>query len=288
MLEPSPLPGPNLLLKIRGLLPALNEQEQKVGQYVLNHPYDVVHLAIGDLALRCGVGDTTIFRFCKKMGTEGYQDFKIRLAQELAPSSPPVYAAAEAGDSLAQAAWKAIADDVKALQDTLQILDLAALDRAADILLAAGRVDIYSSGDAAVAALELEYRLMRVGIRAVPHTDGEKQIVSAALLTAADAALGLSHSGEAPEVYQALQIARESGAATIAITNHPASSIARLADVSLCTAAEEAQPHGYPLGARVAQVGLTDVLYACMALKRQDTARQSLERIAQARARWRL
>lgn len=72
-------PQPNLLLTIRGLLPSLNEQEQKVGQYVLDHPYEVIHLPMVELAERCRVGDTTIFRFCRRVQTEGYQAFKIAL-----------------------------------------------------------------------------------------------------------------------------------------------------------------------------------------------------------------
>jgi DNA-binding MurR/RpiR family transcriptional regulator len=193
-----------------------------------------------------------------------------------------MYTPVQAGDTLGEAAGKVIAADVKALEDTLRVLDLTAFDRAADALLAARRVDIYGSGGGAVAALELQYKLMRVGVRAVPHTDAEMQVISAILLTSADLAVGISHSGESHDVLHALEIAKEAGARTIAITNHPASPIAQLADVNLCTAAQEALAHGYPLGARVAQVGLIDVLYACLALKRQAEVERSQARIAEA------
>ncbi len=273
----------DLLLAIRGLLPALNEQEQKVGHYVLEHAWEVIHLPVSDLARRALVSETTVFRFCRKMGADGYQDFKIRLAQELATARPTTYVTVGAQDTLVEAAHKAIAADLKALEDTLRILDLAALERAADAILAARRVDIYGSGGGAVAALELQYKLMRVGVRAVPHTDAEMQIISATLLTANDLAIGISHSGASPDVRHALTVAREAGARTIAITNHPASPVAVLADISLCTAAQEALAHeGYPLGARVAQIGLIDVLYTCLARKRPAEVERSQARIAAA------
>lgn len=262
------VPPPNLLLTIRGLLPSLNEQEQKVGQYVLDHPYEVIHLAMVDLAERCGVGDTTIFRFCRRVKTDGYQDFKIALAQELTPISSAVYAAVAAGDTAAEGAQKAIAGDIKALEDTLRVLDLAALDRAATALLAARRVDIYGSGGAAVAAQELQYKLLRLGIRALAHTDAQMQVMSAPLLGAADVAVGFSHSGTATDVRLAIEAAKQAGAHTVAVTNYPASPIARIAETCLCTAAHTASPHGYPLGVRVAQIGLIDVLYTCLLLKR--------------------
>jgi DNA-binding MurR/RpiR family transcriptional regulator len=216
------------------------------------------------------------------VGTEGYQDFKIRLAQELAALRPTSYSAIELADSLAEAVRKVIAADVKALEDTLRVLDLAALELAADAILAARRVDIYGSGGGAIAALELQYKLMRVGVRAVPHTDAEMQIISATLLTPADLAVGISHSGRSQDVLHALAVAKEAGARTIAVTNHPSSPIAELAEIHLHTAAQEALAHGYPLGARVAQMGLIDVLYACLSLKRHAEVERSQTRIAEA------
>ena len=279
----SPVTSPGgLLLAIRSVLPGLNEQEQKVGQYVLDHPAETIHLSMTDLATRCVVSDTTVFRFCRKVGTEGYQDFKIRLALELLPDRSATYASVNGEDSAAEAARKVITADVKALEDTLSVLDLSNLERAADALLAARRVDIYGSGGGAIAALELQYKLMRVGVRAVPHTDAEMQIISATLLTSADLAVGISHSGESHDVLHALKTARQAGARTIAITNHPRSPIATAAEISLCTAAQEALVHGYPLGARVAQVGLIDVLYTFMAVKRQPEVEHSLARIGEA------
>ena len=163
---------------------------------------------------------------------------------------------------------------MKALEDTLRVLDLAALDRAANALLAARRVDVYGSGGGAVAALELQYKLLRMGVRALPLTDAQMQALSAALLTPADVAIGISHSGTAADVRHALAAAKQAGARTIAMTNHPASPIARLADISLCTAAQEATGRNYPLGARVAQLGLIDVLYMCLSLKQGTVAEE--------------
>jgi len=269
-----------LLLTIRALLPSLNEQEQKVGQYVLDHPAEVVHLAMSDLAQLSSASDATIFRFCKKVGADGYGDFKIRLAQELAGMRAATYDTVVADDTLDAAVRKVIAANVKALEDTLRILDLAALEQAADLLLRARRVDIYGSGGAAVAALELQYKLIRVGVRGVAHTDAEMQVISATLLTADDAAVGISHSGQSQDILHALEAAKQSGATTIGLTNHPASPLARLVDIRLHTAAQEALTHGYPLGARTAQVAVIDALYTAMALKRQEVTEGAQARIA--------
>ena len=134
MIEPRMSSQKNLLLTIRGLLPSLNEQEQKVGQYVVDHPEQVVHLSVTDLAQRCVASEATVVRFCRKVGTEGYQNLKIVLAQELNSTSAIPYAPINSGDTIGAAVRKVITADVKALEDTLTVLDLVALEEAADVL----------------------------------------------------------------------------------------------------------------------------------------------------------
>jgi DNA-binding MurR/RpiR family transcriptional regulator len=83
-------------------------------------------------------------------------------------------------------------------------------------------------------------------------------------------------------VARALIVAGKAGAQTIAITNHPGSPLAMAAQISLHTAAQESLAYGYPLGARVAQVGLIDVLYSYMASMRRAEVDQNHARIAAA------
>jgi DNA-binding MurR/RpiR family transcriptional regulator len=169
--------------------------------------------------------------------------------------------------------------EAKSLEDTKAMLDRDALSSSADALLGARRVDIYPVGGGSVVAAELTYRLSRLAIRAVACCDHESALVSAAQL-GPHAAIGVSHSGESGSVYSALEISKQSGAATVALVNHMASPIARLARYCLATSAPEMQEHGYPLGARVAQIAVIDALATVMALKRPDAAKDSLERIS--------
>jgi DNA-binding MurR/RpiR family transcriptional regulator len=271
-----------LLVGIRALLPALNEQEQKVGQYILDHPDDVVLLSMAELAERSGSSDATVFRFCKRVTGRGYQEFKIHLARELGASGSSTYSQVAPGDGILDVARKIVAADIKALEDTLAVLEPARLQQALEALLAAERVLIYGSGGAAIAAVEMEYKLIRVGVSAAAHTDAKMQLISASLLTGSDVAVGISHSGESHEVLRSMEVARQTGAVLIAITNHPASALGEMAGVLLLTAAQEGVSRGYPLGARVAQIAVIDVLYGCLAQRRGDETEHSLERIAQA------
>ena len=42
---------------------------------------DVVYWSVSDLAEHAQVGETTVIRFCRRLGYRGYQDFKLAVAQ---------------------------------------------------------------------------------------------------------------------------------------------------------------------------------------------------------------
>lgn len=51
--------------------------------YVLEHMDQILYFSVTDLADAAEVGDTTVLRFCRKIGTKGYQEFKLAIAKDL-------------------------------------------------------------------------------------------------------------------------------------------------------------------------------------------------------------
>jgi RpiR family carbohydrate utilization transcriptional regulator len=272
----------NILLKIRGLLPSLTAGEKKIGNYVLRHPDEVVKLSITELAEACDVSDATIFRFCRKVGTEGYQDFKIALAKESVSPDSLVYADVIPEDSLMTMAEKIVEANVKALRDTLKILDAEALDRALNAILAANQVQIYAVGGSGVAARELQFKLMQLGINANAFIDSQMQFISASLLTDGDVGIAISHSGTKRHTVEALKLAKATGATTICITSHPASPVAEVADTKLYTSAWESLVHDDSPSVRNAQLALIDVIYEGIKIRAPQRARVSLAKANEA------
>ena len=76
--------------------------------------------------------------------------------------------------------------------------------------------------------------------------------------------VGVSHTGTTDTVAMALQIARDNGAATIAITSDAASPVAKAAHVTLTTWNSSTPPvplYGDFLEGRISQLFLIDLLY---------------------------
>ncbi|WP_067559815.1 MurR/RpiR family transcriptional regulator [Faecalibaculum rodentium] len=71
-----------LVLQGTGLSPA----ESGVNNYVLSHVDDLMHMTIRSLAEACYTTPTTVIRYCRKIGYSGFEEFKIRIRQDLSRS----------------------------------------------------------------------------------------------------------------------------------------------------------------------------------------------------------
>lgn len=59
----------------------MNELEMIVYQYVIQHQNAVPYMHIRELAAEAHVSPSTIFRFCKKLGFDGYAEFKMKMKE---------------------------------------------------------------------------------------------------------------------------------------------------------------------------------------------------------------
>lgn len=61
----------------------LNELEMQVYQYVMKHQNSVPYMRIRELAAEAHVSTTTILHFCKKVGCEGYTQFRWKMKESI-------------------------------------------------------------------------------------------------------------------------------------------------------------------------------------------------------------
>ncbi len=271
-----------ILLKIKQALPSLAEQERKVGEYVLEHPHETVGCSITRLADACGASNTTVSRFCRHLGVQGYRQFKIALATDLGSPENLMYVEVHPDDTLASVAQKIFAVNIQALRDTQKILDLSVLEEVVETILRARRVDIYATGGAGIAARELHLKCMQLGVNANAFLDSQMQYMSAAALTPEDVGIGISHSGMQRYIAEALELAGSSGATTIALTSYPNSLVAKAADMVLYTAASGVPTAYDSPSVRNAQLSVADVIYEAMLMKGRESAREKMARVAKA------
>ena len=73
-----------LLREIKIALPNLRKSEVKVAEFILNKPSAIIELTTAQASSEIGVSEPTLIRFCKAVNFDGFQKFKLTLAQQLA------------------------------------------------------------------------------------------------------------------------------------------------------------------------------------------------------------
>ena len=80
----------NILEKITQNKAAFSKSERKVAEVILANPQTAIHSSIATLAKMSDVSEPTVNRFCRRLDTKGFPDFKLHLAQSLANGTPYV------------------------------------------------------------------------------------------------------------------------------------------------------------------------------------------------------
>jgi RpiR family transcriptional regulator, carbohydrate utilization regulator len=272
----------NVIVKIKAIYTSLSSREKAVADYILKNPQEIIHLSITEFSENSSVAEATIFRFCKRLGFRGYQAFKIALASEVVEPIKNIHEEIKEEDKVLTLAEKVFTGHIEAIKDTLNLLDGQVLENIVETLSRATRIDFYGSGGSSAIAMDAYHKFLRTGINCHAHSDGHQQIISAALLGPAQAAIGISHSGSNKDVIEALRIAKANGAATIAITNHYKSPLTKEADYVLYTTSRETYFRSEALASRLVQLSLIDVLHVAVSVRKQEETLGNLQKIREA------
>ncbi len=258
-------PSASSLARIRSRLPALAAAEQKVAQWVLQHADEVVHMSMAQVARECGVSDTTVLRFCRAAGFQGYTDMKLSIVQDLASPTQLVHDDISEDDDAITIARKVFHSNIQALQDTLEVLDGDALVRAADMIANADQILIIGVGTSGPIVQDMYHMFFRLGFNVRAQTDSYLQLMEAALVGPGDVVVGVSQSGSSTDPVLTLEEAKRNGAGTIVITGNAESPITKFADVTLLAVSRETRAEA--IASRIAQMTLVDALYVIISMR---------------------
>lgn len=276
-------PATDILIRIRGALPALRPAERRVAQAVLADPTGSAELSISALARRCDTSETTVMRLCRALGFDRFPELRLALTRaatwQEARHGPTAHLQGDISrtDRLADIVRKIGFSDARAIEDTTSNLDLAALEQAVAAVAAARRIDIFGIGASGFVCLDLQQKLQRIGLLAFAWTDPHAAMTSMALLTPADVAIGVSHTGTTIDTVDPLRLARSRGATTIAVTNFAGSPITDHAGLVLQTAARETTFRSGATASRIAQLAVVDCLFVAVAQGSYEQTMDALE-----------
>ena len=264
-----------ITLQIKLLYDKMGKAEKRIADWIFENPKKIVSLSIIELAELCGCGEATIVRFAKRLGLNGYQELKFSLAAE--DGGSPVSTHITEKDSAYEIYQKVCNDIYISLEKTKESLTADALALAAEKICSANKIVTFGLGNSSSIAIDASHKFMRAGLNVNAYTDNHMQVIAASHLGEGDVAIGISHSGSSKDIVEALKIAKEHGATTIAITNSGKSPILKQSDIVLATTSEETKYNILALNSRIAQLAIIDTLYFYIVYNRSNDALESIK-----------
>ena len=260
-----------MLLKIESKKSTLSKAERLVCDYIIQHPDEIIYLSVSELAERSGVSDATVIRASQKLGSKSYQDLKISLAQDIVTPLQAVNEEIAPDDQTPIVVEKVFQGILLTLESTYKVLDLPLLEKAVDAILNAGRICICGLGNSHAIAVDLQHKLMRLGLDAVAFTDSHMLGIAASFLGEGDVLFCVSYSGSSKDIVHAASVAKANHAQVISLTKIGASPLAEISDIPMHTVSNETRYRQTALSSRLAQMAIIDVLYTLIALKKEDS-----------------
>ena len=266
-----------LLTYLQGILASLNPTDKRIAEYIISDPEKVITSSIAETNKECGASVGAISGFCRRVGSKGFADFKISLAQDLAQSG------LSAGNVLENATVfeKVFHFHGQCLEDTLRINPEAALEQVADAIDSARRIEIFSIGLSYPIAYTASCKFLLIGLPSSTQFDSHMQLIAATQLKAGDVAFGISCSGTTRETVRCLEVAKAKGARTICLTNAVNSPITASSDLCLYATPSEVKYFQAPLAARITQLAVVDALFVFLAQNHKNKIAQRLQSASQ-------
>ncbi|MBN1584342.1 MAG: MurR/RpiR family transcriptional regulator [Anaerolineae bacterium] len=267
--------SPQVLRKIRDNLDALTGEEKTLAEYVINNYALVPNLSLIQLAESAHVSPGVVRTFCKDIGLDGYHNLHDALDKVDSVAATVFFERVDTFDL--EHTVKSVFDNIASvLEQTRDSVDLASIQQAVDAISEAKQIAIVGMGTSASVAEEFAYRLELIGLNCNQYVDPHRQLMSVALLSQQDIAIGVSHSGRTRSVVNVLRMAQQRNIRTMCITDFPHSPITEHADICVTAVHAERSLGVEMVATRAAQLALIDAIVTAVALRNKTQAIQSL------------
>lgn len=260
-----------IIHKLNNIRKSLSIKEQHVADYIVDNRQDIKTMSIQELSKLTQASTSTILRMCKKLGYEGFSDFKIDLIASINSQYKVAFQEdINLDDSIEDVNNKVYQMEKSALDETYALINTKQLNLAIELLSRSNKVVIFGVGNSALIGKELEYQLIKIKKNLCCHFDYHMQRNALSTMDENDLLIIISHSGETIECINLLKQAKEQNVPSIAISKFGQTKASALASVVLHTSSNEEQLRVIPIRSQISQLTVINVLLTNLFIKKYD------------------
>ena len=248
------------LVKIRSERDRMSAIERRIADFVLENAQLLRDYSSQQLANALGISQSSVVKFCQKLGFKGYPDLKLSINEAVvrADNGDDAHAARTELRRPAAGLWQRKSEAEEA---TRLINPPETLDAVAEAIGRARTVFIIGLGEDDIHARAFALRLSLLGILTVHNFDPAHMTASLSAAAADDVLLVFSEQGMQPSLCQLGHHFRAKRGKLVTITRHSSNALRAHADVALLVSAHDERAHIEPLLYHSALQHLLDRVY---------------------------
>lgn len=269
-------------IRIKQLYRTMSPKEKLIADYILKESNDFSRKTISDISHELHIADSTVFQFTKKLGYEGFKDFKIAIISEEIDFKSSVHEKVLRDDDLASVVKKVFDSAKQTIIDTKKMIDINEYRKSIDILIQSERLFLFGVGGSNAIAMDAYHKFLRSPIFPIYSSDSHIQLINASLITEKDCAIIVCHSGITIDILHMAKLIKNNGAKIITITGYPISPLGEMSDAILTTYSDETNYKSESLASRISQLAIIDSLFVTLSIKNEEKYLESLSKFRKA------
>lgn len=264
-----------ILIKIDNMEHEFTEVEKKIAKFILKNPKEVQFSNTQKIARGCHTSQASVVRFAKKLGFNGYPDFKVAFCQDLGKRSVKskvniIHEKISDTDTFEMVGEKIAHENITAINETLEIVNFSDMELAVKALASAKKILIVGSVYSGIAGKDFYYKLTELGKTAIMESDTHTQLSLVSTMGKEDLLFVISHSGKTKDIYNLTKLAKANGIKIISLTSIAPNPISNLADIKLSTVEVKTNFRASALSPRISQLTVVDMLYTKLMLENEE------------------
>ncbi|MBO1520226.1 transcriptional regulator HexR [Oceanisphaera pacifica] len=268
----------NILEKITQQLDDFSKSEKKVADAIMAAPQTAIHSSIAALAKIADVSEPTVNRFCRRLDTKGFPDFKLHLAQSLANTTTYVHRQLDENDSPESYIAKTFESSMACLSRAQNSLDPQQVNRAVNMLTQAKQLSFFGLGASSAVAHDATNKFFRFSLPVQCFDDPVMMRMSAANSSPDQVFVLISYTGRTKALVEIAHLARQKGALVLGLTAKD-SPLANAASMVLSMDIPNDVDLHLPMASRLTQMVLIDVLATGFILRRGNVFIENLQKV---------
>lgn len=258
------------------------KSENSVADFIIENPFDIVNMSIQELGETTFTSTATVLRLCKKLGFDGFKDFKVAYLKDYykfarVTSFVDTNTPFDERDNERNIIAKIGSLTCNSVSGTQALLDPHTIRKAVKMILKAENLFGVAVADSYIRLMDFQNKMLKINyfVKTTPLQPEQSYLCANA--SEKDLGLLISYSGRTAEVVHDAMILHKEKIPFIAITSDIRSPLAQLATINIIVPHDEnIEKANYTLSSQLELEYALNVLFACVYQSKYSESKKHL------------